>query len=254
MARRRFFVESVRADRAELSGEAAQHLRRVLRAEPGQRFEISDNQSVYLAEIEGFQRELVLFRLLERIETAPPPVRLILLAALIKFDRFEWLVEKATELGVETIVPVEAERSEKGLDRAAAKRLERWRRIALESSQQARRARLPEITTSTPFAQALETPATGHYFLEEECGAPPLLSVLPEIVERSPADTVCLLVGPEGGWTGEERRAASARGWLAVSLGPQILRAETAAIAALAVLSNAWLAKSHAQNRRADGL
>ena len=245
-------MESVRAGRAELSGEAAQHLRRVLRAEPGQRFEISDNHSVYLAEIEGFQRELVLFRLLERIETEPPPVRLILLAALIKFDRFEWLVEKATELGVETIVPVEAERSEKGLDRAAAKRLERWRRIALESSQQARRAHLPEIAASTPFARALETPAAVHYFLEEECGAPPLLSVVP--VERSPADTVCLLVGPEGGWTGEERRAASARGWLAVSLGPQILRAETAAIAALAIVTGAWCAVSHAQHGGADGL
>jgi len=163
-------------------------------------------------------------------------------------------VEKATELGVEAIVPVEAERSEKGLDRAAAKRLERWRRIALESSQQSRRARLPEITASTAFAQALETPAAGHYFLEEECGAPPLLTVLPEAVERSPSDTICLLVGPEGGWTGEERRAASARGWQAVSLGPQILRAETAAIAALAVLSNAWSAGSHAQHGGADGL
>lgn len=247
-------MEPVHAGRAELSGEAAQHLRRVLRAEPGQRFEISDNHSVYLAEIEGFQRDLVLFRLLERIETEPPPVRLILLAALIKFDRFEWLVEKATELGVEAIVPVEAERSERGLDKAAAKRLERWRRIALESSQQARRARLPEITESTPFARALETPAARHYFLEEECGAPPLLSVLPEAAERSPADTVCLLAGPEGGWTGEERCAASARGWQAVSLGPQILRAETAALAALAIVAGAWHAISHAQNRGADGL
>jgi 16S rRNA (uracil1498-N3)-methyltransferase len=254
MARRRFFVESVRAGRAELSGEAAQHLRRVLRAEPGQRFEISDNQSVYLAEIEGFQRDLVLFRLLARIETEPPPLRLILLAALIKFDRFEWLVEKATELGVEAIVPVEAERSEKGLDRAAGKRLERWRRIALESSQQARRARLPQITVSTSFAQALQTPAAGRYFLEEERGAPPLLSVLPEAVGRSPADTVCLLVGPEGGWVDEERRAAAAGGWQAASLGPQILRAETAAIAALAILTAAWYAGSNSEHGGADGL
>jgi 16S rRNA (uracil1498-N3)-methyltransferase len=254
MARRRFFVQSAGGGRAELSGKAAGHLRRVLRAEPGQRFEVSDNRSVYLAEIEGFKRDLVLFRLLERIETEPPPVRLTLLASLIKFDRFEWLVEKATELGVETIVPVEAERSEKGLDRAAAKRLERWRRIALESSQQARRVSLPDITAPTPFEHTLETQAACRYFLEEERGAPPVLSVLPEAAQRSPADKVCLLVGPEGGWTDEERRAAAARGWLAVSLGPQILRAETAAISALAIITGAWSAGSHAQNRRTDGL
>jgi 16S rRNA (uracil1498-N3)-methyltransferase len=154
MARRRFFVEAVRNERTEVSGETAQHLRRVLRVEAGQRFEISDNQSVYLAEVEGFQKDRVLFRVIERLEAEAPPVRVILLASLIKFDRFEWIVEKATELGVEAIVPVEAERSEKGLAKAAAKRVERWRRIALESSQQSRRSRLPEIEPSVSFERA----------------------------------------------------------------------------------------------------
>jgi 16S rRNA (uracil1498-N3)-methyltransferase len=254
MARRRFFVGSAGDGRAELSGAAAEHLRRVLRAQPGQRYEISDNQSVYLAEIDAFKKGLVSFRLLERIETEPPPVRLILLASLIKFDRFEWLVEKATELGAEAIIPVAAERSEKGLERAAAKRVERWQRIALESSQQARRGRLPEIGACLSFEQALETNSACRYFLEEERCAPPVLSVLPRAELRLASDTVSLLAGPEGGWTEEERLAASARGWLAVSLGPQILRTETAAIAALAVLSSAWGTGSHAQHRGADGL
>lgn len=242
MARRRFFVEAVRGGRAEVSGDTAEHLRRVLRVEAGQRFEISDNQSVYLAEIEGFKTNLVSFRVLEKVEAEAPPARLILLAALIKFDRFEWIVEKATELGVESIVPVEAERSEKGLEKAAAKRVERWRRIVLESSQQSRRARLPEIAAVLGFDEALQTPARHRYFLDEEQGAPPLLSALPRAEERAPADVVGLLVGPEGGWVEDERAAARAHGWSSVSLGPQILRTDTAAIAALAVLLSAWAA------------
>ena len=240
MARRRFFVEAVRNERAEVSGETAQHLRRVLRVEAGQRFEISDNQSVYLAEVEGFRKDRVSFRVLERLEVEAPPVRVILLASLIKFDRFEWIGEKATELGAEAIVPVEAERSEKGLGKAAAKRAERWRRIALESSQQSRRSRLPEIEPSVSFQRALGTGAACRFFLDEERGVPALVSVLPSAERRSPSDLVCLLVGPEGGWTGGERIAASAHGWTPVTLGPQILRAETAALAALAVIVSAW--------------
>lgn len=239
MARRRFFVDAVRGGEAVMTGETAEHLRRVLRAETGQQYEISDNQSVYLAEIEGFRKGAVLFRVREKLAEEPPPLRLTLLAALIKFDRFEWIVEKATELGVEVIVPVMAARSEHGLDKAAGKRLERWRRIALESSQQARRARLPEIRECIAFASALVAPAGRRWMLDESRDAPPLLSALPE----NWSDDHCLLVGPEGGWTEEERRDAVAHGWAPVSLGHQVLRAETAAIAGLAILA-AWPAAS----------
>jgi 16S rRNA (uracil1498-N3)-methyltransferase len=237
MARRRFFVEAVRGGRAELVGETAEHLRRVLRAEPAQQFEISDNQSVYLAEIDAVAKDLVSFHVLEELEAQTPPVHLVALASLIKFDRFEWIVEKATELGVETLVPVMAGRSEKGLDKAALKRVERWRRIAVESSQQSRRDRLPEIAACLPFEEALRIQGQHRYFLEEEPGAPPLLTVLPK---KTRGDRVCLLAGPEGGWTSDERKTSSASGWQPVSLGPQILRTETAVIAALAVLVSAW--------------
>ena len=145
MARRRFLVEHIRDNTAELRGEDARHLARVLRAEPGQQYEIADGAGVYLAEIAAVEKDRVVFRVIEALDTPPPPVRLTLCAALIKFDRFEWLVEKATELGVAAIVPVNAARSEKGLVEAARKRAERWRRIAHESSQQARRLSPPEI-------------------------------------------------------------------------------------------------------------
>src|ERR1017187_4251989 len=130
--RRRFFVDEIRNGRAEISGDDARHLTRVLRVEAGQRFEISDNRNVFLAEIETARKEYVTFRTLEKLEATEPPLKLILCAALIKLDHFEWMVEKATELGAAEIVPEETARSERGLDRAAHKRVERWRRIAIE--------------------------------------------------------------------------------------------------------------------------
>src|SRR5882724_3165679 len=102
--RRRFFVEEVRSGKAEISGDDARHLTRVLRVEPGQRYELSDNRSVYLAEVETARKEHVVFRTVEKLESPAPSVEVILCAALIKFDHFEWMIEKATELGVAEIV------------------------------------------------------------------------------------------------------------------------------------------------------
>ncbi len=231
-------MEAVRRERAELRGEEARHLTRVLRVEAGQVYEVSDNQSLYLAEVETARKDLVVFRVVERRTPAEPPVRLTLAAALIKFDRFEWIVEKATELGAGRIVPVVAARTEKGLDAGAARRLDRWRKIALESSQQARRPRLPVIEAVEPFAGVIRRAADRRYFLDERPNARPLLSLLPAAPEWGAE--VALLIGPEGGWLEEERAVAIAEGWQAVSLGQNILRAETAAAAALAVVMNAW--------------
>ena len=239
--RRRFFVDQVRNGTAQIEGEEARHLTRVLRVEAGQRYEISDNRNVYLAEIESARKENVVFRTLEKLPAAPAAARLVLYAALIKFDRFEWIVEKATELGVTEIVPVEATRSERGLERAAAKRLERWRRIALEASQQSRRAHLPEIAEPAPLAAALGRPATHRYALDENPGAVLLMKALP--AERKAGDTVSILTGPEGGWTEEEHGSFADAGWTPVSMGPLIWRAETAVTAALAVISQAWLVR-----------
>jgi len=237
VARRRFFVDQIRGSAAELRGDDARHLTRVLRVEPGQRFEISDNHQAYLAEIEEARGERVLFRTVEPIPYVPPPARITLGAALIKFDHFEWMIEKATELGVERILPFEAARTEKGLFDASRKRAQRWERIARESSQQSRRTRLPEILPAVRFADSVQETA-GHRFFLDEADAPPLFRQIPE--ERQ--DTVALLIGPEGGWTDAERDQARAAGWTPVSLGPLVLRAETAVCAALAVVQNALLA------------
>jgi 16S rRNA (uracil1498-N3)-methyltransferase len=236
--RRRFFVEDIRNGHAEIAGDDARHLTRVLRVEVGQRYEISDNHAVYLAEIETARKERVIFRTLEKLPVIDPPVHLTLCAAIVKFDHFEWMIEKATELGVSRIVPMISVRTERGLDKAAPKRLERWRRIGLEASQQSRRAHLPEITEPARWGDALATRAVYCYALDENT-ASPLPGAFP--AERRADDSVALLIGPEGGWTDEERSEFTAAGWAAVSLGPSILRAETAALAALAVVSAAWL-------------
>jgi 16S rRNA (uracil1498-N3)-methyltransferase len=237
--RRRFFVDEVRSGRAEISGDDARHLTRVLRVEAGQRYEISDNRNVYLAEIDTARKEHVTFRTLEKLAAPAPTVRLVLCAALIKFDHFEWMIEKATELGVAEIVPVETIRSERGLERAAHKRVERWRRIALEASQQSRRAFLPDVSEPEPLVDVLNREANYKFALDESPAARPLNATLP--AARDPQDTVSILIGPEGGWTDDERVQFVAAGWSPVSLGPLILRAETAALAALAIVNSAWL-------------
>ena len=239
MARRRFFVDAVLAGRAHITGADAHHLTRVLRVEPGQQFEISDNESVYLAEVESARKDLVSFAVQEKLAAAEPSLRTTILASLIRFERLEWMLEKATELGVARIIPVQAERSERGLERAAGKRLSRWNRIVREASEQSRRARMPEIGEPVALAAALAIEA-GHRYVLEETEAPALLSALP--AHRQPGDSVALLVGPEGGWTDRERKLISSAGWTAVSLGRQILRAETAAVAALAIINAAWSA------------
>jgi 16S rRNA (uracil1498-N3)-methyltransferase len=245
MARRRFFVDEIHHQQAQVTGDDAHHLTRVLRVEKGQRFEISDNSAAYLADVIEARKDRVLFQVLEKISDRPPAVHLTLLISLIKFDRLEWILEKATELGVCSFILIEADRSEKGLARAAAKRATRWRRILLESSQQSRRDRLPELLEPAPLREALSREFSHRYMLEED-GAPPILTQTPRCPSQE--DHAGLLLGPEGGWTDRERQWALEQGWSPVSLGPNILRSETAAIAAVAVLTAAWLAAQRTSN------
>jgi 16S rRNA (uracil1498-N3)-methyltransferase len=241
MARRRFFVSEVRNGAAELHGEEAEHLVRVLRAEIGQIYEISDNQQLYLAEVTVARKTLLSFKILEKLPEPEATVEIVLAAALIKFDRFEWLVEKATELGVTAIQPFDAVRTERGLSQAAVKRLARWKKIALEASQQSRRLRLPELLPAAQFGEIAAIDANIKLLLDESADAPPILQCLP--AEKLVTDRVALMLGPEGGWTEDEQTQAAAAGWKPCSLGKTILRAETAAIAGLAVIQAAWAAR-----------
>jgi 16S rRNA (uracil1498-N3)-methyltransferase len=231
MARRRFFADRVSNGEAIIEGENAHHLTRVLRVEEGQKYEITDTQRVWLAEVKSTRKSLVEFVLIEEIEAAPelPPVTLYL--SLIKFERFEWAVEKATELGVARIIPIEAARSERGLADGARKRVERWRRIAREASEQSRRLRAPDVDNAIRFENMLIAGGTNRIWLDERPGAPPLLRAL----SPHENDSTALAIGPEGGWSDAERNHFAEAKWTGASLGPAILRAETAVCAALAV-------------------
>lgn len=208
---------------------------RVLRVERGEMYEISDGSGkIYLAEITLAHKGEVVFDVKETVEPKPVLVRITLLPALFKFDHFEWMLEKATELGVERVTPLIATRSEHGLEQAAGKRIERWRRIVMEASQQSRRDRVPIVELPVKLNAALRSRG---FMLDEE-GGEPLLNALPARKHREAQ--MVLALGPEGGWTPEERAQFTAAGWTRASLGSQILRSETAAIAGLAIVQAAW--------------
>lgn len=232
MARRLFFVPEVRREEAEITGDAAQHLVRVLRVAEGQQFDLSDNLHLYSATVSSARKSSVVFRITERLPDQPAVPDVTLLASLFKFDHFEWLLEKATELNVARIIPVIAERSERGLSEAALKRKDRWERILLEASQQSRRMVRPAMEAPARLAEAREIASTHKILLDELRQGPPLVRLRPGI-----GDNVAVLLGPEGGWTERERESLVKSGWAPYNLGPNILRAETAGMAALAVLA-----------------
>ena len=244
--RRRFFVERFESATAVLNGDAAHHLARVLRAEPGQLYELSDGESVWLARTQDIGRDAVEFALMERLPVLLPPLHITLLLAIVKFDRFEWAIEKATELGADEIVPLAAERSEKGLVVASAKRAARWKKILLESAQQSRRLRVPVLRDAAKPRDAFRTEKSQlRLLLSERAGARPMRELL-EPSSPGGQDTgianLAVAIGPEGGWTDAEFIVASEYGFAEAALGINILRTETAVCAALAAAQYAFSA------------
>ena len=217
-----------------MEGEAAHHLGRVLRAQPGQLYELSDGTKVWLGRIETVARDSVEFSLVEELAAYHSRLKTTLLLSVVKFDSFEWALEKAAELGVHTIVPLAAARSEKALLAAAAKRAERWKKLLLEASQQSRRVQLPILETLARPEAAFTGCAQGLRVLLSE--APDAIS-LREVLRDRRATSAVLAIGPEGGWTDAEFAAARAAQFEDASLGKLILRTETAVVASLAALN-----------------
>ena len=230
MTRRRWIADEAANDRAALVGAQAEHLAGVLRARIGQEFDIAAAGRVRRGRIISVTPDRVEFELGEELP-APLLPAITLVMAVFKFDRMEWAIEKVTELGVAWLVPLIAQRTDARLASAAAKRAERWRRIARQAAQQSRRSAPPEISTPARLLDVLELAADRRIVLSE---AEDRVSLKQAIAGSS--GTVALAVGPEGGWTGEEERAFYKHGWIPASLGPTILRTETAAIAAVCVV------------------
>ena len=232
MTRRRWIADEVSGTRASLLGTHADHLSRVLRARVGQEFDITTGNEVRRGRITAITNDRVEFELGAEIRV-PVTVQVTLVFSIFKFDRMEWAIEKCTELGVTRIVPVIARRTEPHLAAAAAKRVDRWRRIALQAAEQSRRASAPEISDPLKLKDAVALPGSLRILLSETETETMLADVLRS---RSDDVDVVLVLGPEGGWTDEELKAFCEAGWISASLGSTILRAETAAIAATAIV------------------
>lgn len=229
MTRRRWIADEVSGDRAALTGGHAEHLARVLRAQVGQEFDVVANGVVRLGRITEIAPQRIAFALGEEVPAAVAS-QVHLLLAVFKFDRFEWAIEKATELGVSRITPLLARRTDSHLVTAATKRVERWRRVVREAAEQSRRTAPPEVSDPVKLADALAGEHGTRIVLAESEQGTTLKQAL-----NSASQPLALAIGPEGGWTNDELRRFADAGWVSASLGPTILRAETAAVAALAV-------------------
>jgi len=228
MSRRRFFADALAQGAARLEGAHAHHLAQVLRAQPGQEYELAFAGRIYLGRITGVRAQRVEFEVVEELPqpVAERPVELGM--ALFKFDRWEWMVEKATELGLTHLTPLSCRRTDPKLAAAAAGRRTRWLQIARGAAEQSRRASWPEIMPPQALSAWLAKPHAGTRQLLSEAPEAPMLTAVP--------GAVVLLAGPEGGLAEEEAAAAVNLGFAPVSLGPRILRCETAVLAALARL------------------
>jgi 16S rRNA (uracil1498-N3)-methyltransferase len=230
MTRRRWIADEVSGNRAALTGSHAEHLSRVLRARVGQRFDIATGKSVRPGIVTAVFASRVEFELGEQLPDEVSPL-VTLALGIFKFDRMEWAIEKCTELGVARVIPVIAQRTEVHLAAAAAKRVERWRRIAEQASEQSRRVSPPEISQPAKLKDVLQFPAAARVLLSESERGLMLRDALP-----SSANEIILAIGPEGGWAAAEIELFRAANWNSASLDHTILRSETAAIAALAIV------------------
>jgi 16S rRNA (uracil1498-N3)-methyltransferase len=234
MTRRRWIADTSTDTTATLTGDQAVHLARVLRAEPGQIFDVVANGFLRRAEIQRVAENEVIFTLGEELEAeAALPVHLLL--AIIRFEHFEWGLEKLTELGAARITPVIARRTEKHLAQSSHKRIARWRKIILESAQQSRRSDIPAIDDPVQLKPALASVNASRKLLLAETEQENTIAAA--LRDSQPATTIAMAIGPAGGWTAEEMQLFTDSAWQHITLGPRILRAETAAIAALAICS-----------------
>lgn len=223
-----------------ITGELLEHLRASLRVRTGERIWTGDERRQrYLVEVTHMDRRALRGTVIER-RAGPPPAapRLLIGQSILKGERMDWAIQKSTELGVAAIIPLISRHT---VVRPKQGRIdsqqERWQRIAREAAQQSERWDIPMIEVPRDAVDFFATPdpAGLKLILSERRPGQSLRSVpLPSV----PAQTVVLAIGPEGGWRDEELDAAGANGYLAVALGARILRAETAALAAVSVIQN----------------
>jgi 16S rRNA (uracil1498-N3)-methyltransferase len=243
----RFFIppHAIADERVTLHDEALAHqLGRVLRLRPEQRVLMLDGLgTAYVVRLTALERQQVSGIIEQRAPASgEPAVSITLYAGLIRAERFEWILQKGTELGVCRFVPVQCSRSQQA-ERLNERKLARWQRIVQEAAEQACRGRLPELAAPLAFEDACAQAASSHRALllwegstHADAPTPLLRDVLRQPGPPPAGTSLALLSGPEGGITPQELTTATGHGMIPVSLGPRILRAETAPIAAAAAI------------------
>ena len=220
----------------------ARQLSRVLRLQPGATIHLLDNSgALFVTEIRDLTppRALGLIHARQEPDTEPP-APITLYQCSLKADKFEWVLQKGTELGVTRFVPVISARSIVGRAGALPKKTDRWRAVIREAAEQSGRARLPDLAAPLDLAD-LVTPQADHAGVhlvpwEDAATSAPMLRAA--LAAESSRRGVALLIGPEGGLEAAEIQALQCGPWQAVSLGPRILRAETAALAAVTIIAD----------------
>lgn len=218
-----------------LPADEANHLTRVLRLGAGDEVAVFDGRGhEFRAKVTAAAREVVDLELLDRIDPAPEPrVPLTLVQAVLKGDKMDEVVRDATMMGVTAIEPVITART---IARQSGRETERWSRVAVSSAKQCRRATVPPIAAARPFEEWLTTQAHGLPLILVEPSAAAGDESSLRLLEHHAAGSIALIVGPEGGWTPEERAQAVSGACVPVTLGGLTLRADAIPIAALAVV------------------
>ena len=232
---RRFYASPDQFEGAAvtLSVEETRHLRDVLRLKKGDEASVFDGEGrEFACTIDEIRKSGATLTIVSEVEPSAPEskLELTLAATIYKSDKLDLVIQKAVELGVSNFIPVVSFRSEAKL-RDAAKRLDRWRKIALEATKQCERARIMSVTEPVPLEDFLNRPNGDVKFLfsEKEGGSLP---------DKPGHDRITALIGPKGGWEDSEIDLAAARGFVPIKLGRRIMRAETAAITFAAILQH----------------
>lgn len=225
-----------------LGADEMRHARDVLRLKSGDEVYVFDGKGrEYRCSITRFNRNSATLDLLEEVKPArsESPLKLSLCVGLLKGEKFDWVVQKSTELGVGRLIPLLTSRGDVRLRNfeETKRKVARWERIALEASKQCGRATLMQVDAPIAFAELLASdkgPGCRLMFAERDGSA------FAEILQQLPAmpSDCCVIVGPEGGWTDVEINQASQKSWRIVTLGGRTLRAETAAIVAITLLQH----------------
>ncbi len=235
----RFFIENVSGDFITISGQDADHITKSLRMKEGERLTVCGGQGLdFLCEIAEISQDSVGLRVLETVRTvSEPSVKITLYQGLPKGDKMELIIEKSIELGVSSIVPVIMRRSVSRPDaKSAAKKNERYQKIALSAAKQCGRGIIPKVEPVISFSQML-THLSGHgsVIFFYECGGQPLSSAIKNFTDEG-VDNIAIVIGPEGGFDLDEAQALQNSGAFTATLGKRILRTETAPIAAIAAI------------------